>query len=1066
MLLTLLLGCFFLVFGNCILPEPQSTCPKESIYIYPCICVHNSNYGIRVKCENTNLATLSIAFLNLGNERLPIEELIIYKCNIVRFYGPALYPLNVRILKFVDTPLKFIEEHSFLGVNRTLQELHLINSVLEKFPREATQILGNLTVLNIRGHKINELQSNIFLESLLAHKIERLEISNGTLNSLLVETLKPLQKLKWLDLHGNQLIVLKKNQFKGLKYIEYLDLSHNLINKLDSSHIGDLTNMAWFNLSHNAISDLKRGTFARNSLLKLLNLNSNKISKIDSSSFRGMRLMRRLHLNNNRIFDIGRGTFGTMTRLGTIDLSKNMIKKIDYLMFNKLQYVEHIDISENQVTIVEKSAFKDLYSTTMNLSFNAIQTIENHAFENCVNIIILDLSHNKLQNISKMAFDSATYATMLQLSYNYLTALNQIPLQNMTGLKILNVSHNYIQTIPRQTFPKLYELHTIDLSYNNISDIYNTIFQTLFNLRMLNLSHNSLNKIKPSTFGSLPTLLDLDLSYNKLNDISRESLIKLLSCRTLSLKHNELKKIFLIPISLGYLDISENLLHEIPNMNVWPSMNALLSLDLSYNRLSDNLFHGSFENLLSLRILKLQANNINKPPWEALSSLTSLQYIYLQDNNLTCLHKTAFGKLSILFELNLANNQLHNINECAFEGLLQLLKLNLTNNHIKNIPNGAFKGLVSLKNLDLSHNLLEKLDNQTNGLLDDCLSLETINLSHNNLEFFTSKTLPYDPWIPYKIKEVDLSYNSMSVLNVDLTMGTQKVIFMNLSHNNIYDIKKYVLGNITALQTLDLSYNKLSDLSDDVFILPKNLSTLIMNHNYFKYFPWNHIVKMSNLLVLDFEYNNFCNFDENLMKILRNGTNLKYTGNPLHCNCLVRPLRRWLDTFTEIPKDWTNLKCMSPSYIAHMQLWGVSEMLMNCSDIDILKDPKYDVSSDVKYRDLEFDRDKNTWEISWYVVTRKDTGDFYIVVRELESSKNIFEKDIIYKERSLKIRDLPDSNVKYELCILARDSVGNIKHFRKSQCRILDKTAFKSNSKQSTINTLLAVILIVFMNLC
>lgn len=87
---------------------------------------------------------------------------------------------------------------------------------------------------------------------------------------------------------------------------------------------------------------------------------------------------------------------------------------------------------------------------------------------------------------------------------------------------------------------------------------------------------------------------------------------------------------FLVPISLGHLDFSENLLEEIPTTDIWPSMNALLSLDLSKNRLGDNLAQGSFATLLTLRTLNLQGNNISKPPWEALSSLTSLQYVYLQ----------------------------------------------------------------------------------------------------------------------------------------------------------------------------------------------------------------------------------------------------------------------------------------------------------------------------------------------------------------------------------------------------------------------------------------------------
>ena len=87
---------------------------------------------------------------------------------------------------------------------------------------------------------------------------------------------------------------------------------------------------------------------------------------------------------------------------------------------------------------------------------------------------------------------------------------------------------------------------------------------------------------------------------------------------------------FLIPISLGHLDLSENLFEEIPTTDAWPSMNALLTLDLSKNRLGDNLRHGSFGSLLTLRTLHLQSNNISKPPWEAFSSLTSLQYVYLQ----------------------------------------------------------------------------------------------------------------------------------------------------------------------------------------------------------------------------------------------------------------------------------------------------------------------------------------------------------------------------------------------------------------------------------------------------
>lgn len=83
MLILLLLGCIVsVVLGGYVPPGPRYSCPKESSYIHPCVCIRGGEQGLYVECENTNLATLSLAFHNLGNEGIPIEELTIYKCNI------------------------------------------------------------------------------------------------------------------------------------------------------------------------------------------------------------------------------------------------------------------------------------------------------------------------------------------------------------------------------------------------------------------------------------------------------------------------------------------------------------------------------------------------------------------------------------------------------------------------------------------------------------------------------------------------------------------------------------------------------------------------------------------------------------------------------------------------------------------------------------------------------------------------------------------------------------------------------------------------------------------------
>lgn len=75
-------------------------------------------------------------------------------------------------------------------------------------------------------------------------------------------------------------------------------------------------------------------------------------------------------------------------------------------------------------------------------------------------------------------------------------------------------------------------------------------------------------------------------------------------------------------------------------------------------------------------------------------------------------------------------------------------------------------------------------------------------------------------------------------------------------------------------------------------------------------------------------------------------------------------------------------------------------------------------------------------------------GDFYIVVREAGGSRSVIERDLVYSERSYKVESLPYSDTKYELCVLARDSEGNVKHFRSSQCQILWRNP--SNAATST----------------
>lgn len=98
-----------------------------------------------------------------------------------------------------------------------------------------------------------------------------------------------------------------------------------------------------------------------------------------------------------------------------------------YTIFEQLFQI--LDLAENQITEITKQSFKDLYQTVINMSHNAIETIENGSFENCANITLLDLSHNMIDRIPRETFDQTSYAYELQLSYNFLTNLSQVSKQ-------------------------------------------------------------------------------------------------------------------------------------------------------------------------------------------------------------------------------------------------------------------------------------------------------------------------------------------------------------------------------------------------------------------------------------------------------------------------------------------------------------------------------------------------------------------------------------------------------------------------------------------------------------
>lgn len=146
----------------------------------------------------------------------------------------------------------------------------------------------------------------------------------------------------------------------------------------------------------------------------------------------------------------------------------------------------------------------------LNLSYNKIANIEPEAFVNLTFLKTLDLSNNKLEDVTLNFPDSLQH---LILSFNNLLkwSMNRIPINlihlelqynslfdmlNTTwllnNLEILNASHNLIEHLPGQYYPSL---NVLDLSNNQFSHIPRNLGEHTPNLNTLIMDHNPIDRI-------------------------------------------------------------------------------------------------------------------------------------------------------------------------------------------------------------------------------------------------------------------------------------------------------------------------------------------------------------------------------------------------------------------------------------------------------------------------------------------------------------------------------------------------------------------------------------------
>lgn len=75
-------------------------------------------------------------------------------------------------------------------------------------------------------------------------------------------------------------------------------------------------------------------------------------------------------------------------------------------------------------------------------------------------------------------------------------------------------------------------------------------------------------------------------------------------------------------------------------------------------------------------------------------------------------------------------------------------------------------------------------------------------------------------------------------------------------------------------------------------------------------------------------------------------------GNPILCNCNLRPLLRWLGSQLNVSMEWKNTVCVDYESSANRTLFGMSEQEIRCDAISLSQNQEFEVTPDVKFRDV------------------------------------------------------------------------------------------------------------------
>lgn len=394
------------------------------------------------------------------------------------------------------------------------------------------------TVLKIRLSSQSQFPVGLF-QPRICEKVQRFQFTNIGIREFHRSGLLGAYALNSLNLSHNAITELPSNAFTNAVELAEIDLSYNHIATLPSNV---------FKVETEKLSTVESPYYTINTtqyidaplrFLKVIHLNHNNLTFVDQEWFSDLVNLTTLTLNDNFLAEIdGNSVFATNPGLRTLHLQNNQLSAIIRLRFldGVLNQLDSFDISNNQIAheqqpILVEATIMNLSNTNLWRFFIPDKAVILRADHNLIgdvpdsentNLTELYLNHNLIQSADFL--QGLEGLEVIDLSHNRLNEINANVFAKILNLTVLNLSHNWLETIDFTFLTSTPNLNSLDISKNLLSGQFNLSVNANALARM-NISGNYYTSFESDLKIHAPNLITIDLNDNNFDCDDLSSLI-------------------------------------------------------------------------------------------------------------------------------------------------------------------------------------------------------------------------------------------------------------------------------------------------------------------------------------------------------------------------------------------------------------------------------------------------------------------------------------------------------------------------------------------------------------